>query len=263
MIFFDVYNRMARNVVVHQIMTPETKFIRHMKGDSKDGVLDLMDKEVWDQTPVYDSDGIIRWYVEREDLRAGTMSTLESYLKQLKTEHIISAETPVVDTFREISVHRFLYVLEGNRIVGLVTYSDLDRRPVRTLLFTLLNELEGKLIELMNRENSSSEYWMGKLEKGQQDKVEYWYNKRKEQDRTLNKLECFTLAYLFKAATEDGVLVRHGIVLGQDEVERMVDMRDKVAHPGLDLIANFDDLDILIGNKELMVQTLRSLDSAS
>ncbi len=96
-----------------------------------------MDRLGFDVLPI--DEGIKRcWVRQRALLEIGVQRPI---LRTLKPADLISATTPVFDVLPLMVVprRRFYFTLAGATITGLVAYSDLDKGPLRTSVFALVN----------------------------------------------------------------------------------------------------------------------------
>lgn len=136
-------------------------------GDKATILADLK-KHNFDQLPLKDSSDNIIGYVTKAVIieNLNNDKTLSELSELIGADRLVTNGTSVIDAFGEVSRSRFLYVLKGNRISGLVTYSDFDKRPVRILLYSLIGELEHNLIEIIKNQKKEDNYWLDKLSDG-------------------------------------------------------------------------------------------------
>ena len=260
----DFYNSLKEDVTVEHVMTLETVLKRYHEDADRLEVLNQLTADKFDQTPIYDSEEKIRWYVEGRRLESDRSTTVKECLMPLRSEHMVGSGTPVVDVFQELSSQGFLYVLKKNRIVGLITYADVNKRPVRALVYVLLGEIESRLISMMSQASGDSNYWVAKLDKPKQRRVEGWYRKRVEEDMGTDILDCFSLEHvLFALDQEDSLLGDVRQILRDYDRQKLVSMRNRVSHQGLDLIDNFESLKEFITEKESIILLLERLDRLS
>jgi predicted transcriptional regulator len=116
--------------------------------DSNDDVaqaLDRMDAYGYDMLPVV-TEGAILGCVERESLEGGRCGASE---RKLGPADLVSDATPVLDLLPILRDRQRVFVLQGNRVTGIASRSDLQKAPVRMLLFTLVTLLEMHLQRLV------------------------------------------------------------------------------------------------------------------
>jgi len=210
--------------------------------------------------PVFEENSdCILGYVSQEHLRKNHSKSIKGLEQPITHVRLISNATPVTDSIAKIMDSRFLYVLRGTSICGLVTYADFDKRPVRSLLYALISELEKRLIQRMEDEKTS-EYWLGKLNHSGRRNVLKWHRQRKAQGMQLSEVDCFSLENIFSAIGREKAFRESVGLEGGDYEEtarRIVELRNKVAHPGLDLTATVEELNELIGIKRTLIELLR------
>lgn len=90
--------------------------------------------------------GIICGYVERDRLSAGRCV---DYQQIFHPSELIPASTPLIKLLPILQHKSKIFVLDGDRITGIVTRGDLQKAPVRMLLFGLVTLLEMQLLRLV------------------------------------------------------------------------------------------------------------------
>lgn len=90
--------------------------------------------------------GSLCGYVERSRLGQGRCG---DYQQIFHPSELIAASTPLIELLPLLRQKPRLFVLEGNRITGIVTCGDLQKAPVRMLLFGLVTLLEMNLLRLV------------------------------------------------------------------------------------------------------------------
>lgn len=131
---------------VRHIRTPGSDVSPIKDGDEQGQVLALMTRHQYDASPVLGDSGVtgLLW---REDL-LDTATPVSEAMRGLAAEMLIEARAPLTDLvarFRE--GQRFLLVLDGRGIDGVVTPSDLGKQAGRTHLFMEISALELGLAE--------------------------------------------------------------------------------------------------------------------
>lgn len=93
-----------------------------------------------------EENGVVCGYIERENLGEGLCS---QYQKIFHPSELIAASTPLMQILPFLREKSRLFILETNRINGIVTCGDLQKAPVRMLLFGLITLLEMNLLRLI------------------------------------------------------------------------------------------------------------------
>lgn len=110
----------------------------------------------WMQTCDFDavgveSNGVVNGYVERSHLTRSTAGLCSDCQQVFHPAELIAISTPLMQLLPLMQHTPRLFVLEGNRVSGIVTYGDLQKAPVRMLLFGLVTLLEMNLLRLIRR----------------------------------------------------------------------------------------------------------------
>jgi hypothetical protein len=156
----------------------------------------------------------------------------------------VGASTPVLDLLRLLVTHqrRFYFVLEGAEITGLATWGDLDKRPVRTAVFALMNAVEDALLQCITVAHGDGDEWVRLLhdEKVYKRILGHW-ERAKNRDLELSPIHYASLTTLIRIASRSPELsARFTERLGSDWSEQMAHLRDfardPVSHPGKPLI---------------------------
>ena len=90
--------------------------------------------------------GSIYGYVERSELKQGSC---KQYEKTFHPSELVSANAPLIDVFLILRDVPRVFVLYGNAVEGIITRADLQRGPVRLMLYALTALLEVHLQRLI------------------------------------------------------------------------------------------------------------------
>jgi hypothetical protein len=90
--------------------------------------------------------GVITGYVRREDLKKGHC---RNYCKTFLPVDIVSSRTPLGRLLPLMAARPHFFVLEHTEINGVVTRADLQKDPVRMVLFGLLSLMEMYLLSMV------------------------------------------------------------------------------------------------------------------
>jgi hypothetical protein len=189
----------------------------------------------YDMLPVR-TDGIILGYVERADLRDGACR--DSQRRLLPTD-LVSDSTPVLELFPILAQRPRVFVLQGNRVTGIVSRSDLQKAPIRMLLFSLITLLEAHLQRLVAALYPDAD-WRRHLSRSRVRLAERLYAERRERDEEIELVDCLQFCdkrdLVLRAAVSVGYLgfpTRRAFERFLNEAE---ELRDLLAH-GQDLVA--------------------------
>jgi hypothetical protein len=167
---------------------------------------------------------------------------------RLEAKDLVAAPNPALTVLRLMvqQQRRFYFVLRGASVSGLVTYSDLDKRPVRTAVFALVNALEQAFLAQVLNAHGADDEWQRYLVPSAVDRVMKYWRKARVHDLELNPAHYASLtdlvhiaaAHIAAASPElrpvlDRTLGRNW----RDEMFNLRDFaRDPVSHPGKPLV---------------------------
>lgn len=80
-------------------------------------------------------------------------------MEPLSEENLIGADAGILTFVRDADVRPCRLIVAGTEIVGLVSLSDLQRLPVRPVLFMLITHLELLMAEVIRVEFGTSDDW--------------------------------------------------------------------------------------------------------
>ncbi len=167
------YRKLTHRVTVRDIMTPRSRFRTCTPSSAVEDVLATLRENDFDQMPVTEGDGIVG-YVLKDDLVLAHDERAKSVLRPIAMDKLRSSNTSIVTVLPRIVQDRFFFVLHGSEIVGLVTYADFDKRPIRVLLYLLFSNLESSLVRLMKEYDANVSHWLQHLNDKQRREVTRW-----------------------------------------------------------------------------------------
>lgn len=97
---------------------------------------------------------------------------VRDYMEPLSEENLISADAGILSFVRNADTHPCRFVIAGPKIVGLVSLSDIQRLPVRPVLFMLITHLELLMTEVINAQFEHSDRWKDLLTAGRRKLLE-------------------------------------------------------------------------------------------
>ncbi len=93
-----------------------------------------------------EKNGIICGYVEQSNMETGRRG---DYLHKFSPSELIAESTPLIYLLPILRESPRVFVLDRNRVSGIVTFGDLQKAPVRMFLFGLINLLEMQMLRLL------------------------------------------------------------------------------------------------------------------
>ena len=179
-------------------------------------------------------------YVSRTDLQRGR--SCAECLREFRYGDLITDSTPLVDVFSALGESNRCYVLAGRAVTGIVTRADLEKPPVRMMIFGMVTLLEMHLSHLVGRLYPDG-IWQERLATTRLKQAHELLQQRKERGEDLGLLQC--LQFCDKrdlvVASEPGreVLEVRSRNHGTAVLKEVEDLRNRVAH-AQDLISGTD-----------------------
>jgi len=188
--------------------------------------------------------GIIRGYIRQKDLGSGKTGAC---CKNFGHSEIIASTTPLVELLPLLRLKPHLFVLDRTRISEIVTRSDLQKSPVRMLLFGLVSLFETHLLAMV-RICYPSESFQDWLAPNRLQKSKGVFADRKERNEDIDLADCLTLADKYDLLVQVSGFLDY-FRLGEAkqatrEFKRMEGLRNKLAH-GQDLISGTTWVEII------------------
>ena len=144
------YQEIAAAIRARHLETPLDQVVGFDVETSECHTVGVLSDHGFDQAPVF-RDGSPVGFVIGADLDMQGGGHIETKMQTLGPEHLVSGESSLERTIRWLAERKFLFVLDGNAITGLMTTADLNKRAGRTYFFLMLAELELVLSELIRQ----------------------------------------------------------------------------------------------------------------
>ncbi len=203
--------------------------------EGTEGARARMDHYGYDMLPVL-TNGIILGYVDRMTLGQGACREWE---QRLGPPDLVSDSTPILDLFPVLEHRVRVFVLQGNRVTGVVSRSDLQKAPVRMLLFTLATLLEAHLQRLV-RVLYAERDWRAHLSSARVQLAERLHAERIVRSEEVELIDCLQFCDKRDLVLHAGQNVDHLGFSSRHELERFLNeaeqLRDLLAH-GQDLVS--------------------------
>ncbi|MBT2686642.1 hypothetical protein J7I93_00430 [Bacillus sp. ISL-47] len=132
----------------------------------------------------------IAGFIERDTLSAGPV---KEYMKSFTSKDLISDSTPLIHLLHILKNSRRVFILEKARVTKLVTYSDLQKAPVRMIIFGYITLLEMKLGEIITI-HYPGQSWKKLISPGRLEKAVELYKNKVEKNEDLNLVECLQIS---------------------------------------------------------------------
>ena len=156
-----------RSLTVRMIMTPRVDLKTCRREDNARQLAEENKNQQFSYIPVTDDGEIIgiynaeRWLGDKKS-PAPDREIGDDY-SPLSENFCVTEGTTIVDFMRTASEHPVLFVAHENKIVGLVTLSDLQKLPARVALFSIITELEMVISNRIQTIYPDPENWLNIL----------------------------------------------------------------------------------------------------
>lgn len=238
--------RLTQALTVELIATPQPWRLASV--DAPESVTLQMAEESFDVLPVDQAPEF--FWVHPRAVPQLALNNPEKF--GLSAKDLVAGTTPVLEVLElmVLAGRRFYFVLDGAKVSGLVTYSDIDKRPVRTAVFALVNAVEDMLLRKFTATHPNDDEWRGWLGRRDQDLIDHYWEDARSRELDLSRVYYASFAQLTNLIARSPLL---GPAMCQQFGDRWTEKmrqlrqsaRDPVAHPGKPLIAQAEDVERL------------------
>lgn len=130
--------------------------------------------------------GVVSGYIEQSSLETGTCI---KYLHTFHPSELISESTPLIDLLPILRDVPRVFVLDRNKVSAIVTRGDLQKAPVRMLLFGLVTLLEMHLLRLI-RIYYPNDSWQEFLSDGRLEQAKKLLSERHARNEAIDLADC-------------------------------------------------------------------------
>jgi predicted transcriptional regulator len=176
---------LALAVQVRHIAT--TPLCPCLASDSVKAVLEADAWKSYSQIPVRDGDHICG-VLERAGCKRD--GTVRDALRILDESILIAAGAPLIEFLDLAAGSAYRLVVDGGKVDGIVTRSDLQKLPVRVVVFTLVTNLELLMADVIRARAVDSLAWNQCLNENRQKIVKVKFDKLSGEDFDLDELTC-------------------------------------------------------------------------
>ncbi|WNF38804.1 hypothetical protein RJD24_10440 [Bacillaceae bacterium IKA-2] len=190
----------------------------------------IMEKFDFDYYGV-EKNGKVVGYIIQSELGEGLIS---NYIRPFLTEDLISESTSLIELLKILKEKDPIFVLEKNQVRKLITIADLQKQPIRMLVFGLVSLLEMRLLELIKEYYPNKDEWKGLINKSRLKKANEVYEIRKGKNEGLGLIDCLQLSdkgtIIKKTPKLLGALGFHSIGEVNVFFSSIEDLRNNTAH---------------------------------
>lgn len=151
--------------------------------------LSVMRERHFDILGVFDANNKVIGYLNKDELKEGRVV---DFCRDFNIEEIISFKDSLEDRLLDIYKKGRLFVLGRNGIENVVTAADLQKIPVRIMLFGVVSLLEMDILEWIRAEYQH-EKWKEVLREERIKKAEELYEERRRINQEIDLADCLQL----------------------------------------------------------------------
>ena len=177
--------------------------------------------------------------------------------------------TPLDEAVRALAEREgrpFLFLTRYGRVTGLLTVAHLNSRQSRTFFYSLISELEMAMARLVRREVAAGRVPVADVVATMRDEVREAYEAQRDEDVESDPTEYFYLNDLTATVYKLGLHRALGFT-GRNAFEkplnRLVKLRDRVAHPARALVGSPESVSKLWRDVEVLDDYLSRLREAA
>ncbi|MEH6906417.1 hypothetical protein [Neobacillus drentensis] len=239
-----------KNITVNSIS--ETMDTCHLNDDA-DSIKSMMTIKDYDVLGVEDN-GIVIGYVVRNELEDGSC---KEYYRSFSPTELVSESTPLIDTLSIFKEIERIFILEGNRITKVVTRADLQKSPIRMLLFGLISLLEMHLYRIIN-DYFPEDTWKVHLGSNRVKYAEELYSLRKSRNEAIQLSDCLQICdkrdIILNEAPLQELLGIESKSKGKSFFKKLESLRNNLAHAqNLNTNYSWDEMFLLIEQTEKLL----------
>ena len=202
-----------------------------------------------------EENGMVIGYALRDDLGEGPC---KEYFRNFSPSELVSDSTPLLQTLFIFKNTERLFIIEGNRITKVVTLADLQKPPIRMLLFGIISLLEMHLYRIINS-YFHDDTWKKHLSVKRIHLAEELFLQRKARNEAIQLSDCLQLCdkrdIVLSEPSLSGLL---GIVSkskGKDFFKKLETLRNNLAHSqDLNTLNSWNEMFSLIEQMEKILE---------
>lgn len=216
-------------------MTPmDDKFIAFGLEEKTELAFSEMGSKNIDHAPLLMNGAFNGLYVNRKDLTNVKGKTCIELAKKVNEKNKIPPNTNLADVLERLTDISFLFVVKNKHLEGIITRSDVNSRPFRTLFYIVLSELESLLVKLIQKRLPCEKH-LHLLSKERAKDVLYYYWKAKAANAEISIEQHLSFSDIFHLIlkSKDKIIWR---LLGCTnrkqvaELKSLVKLRNRVMH---------------------------------
>lgn len=159
-----------------------------------------MDKKEYDVVGVR-TNGIINGYACRRDLAEGLLS---KYFMEFDLSELLPDTTSIPEVLKVIINFNHVFISSFGIVAGIITRGDLQKVPIRMLLFSLISLIEMQMLRIIH-ERFPENSWDKLISPGRKEKAKKLFRDREKKNEEIDLVDClqFCDKYEIISKTED------------------------------------------------------------
>ena len=196
-------------------------------------VLTRKELERFDYIPVCSENKVVG-ALNAEKFRQSTQidGLVNSVMDKLSQSILISANADILSFLKEADTSPYRLVLDGTEICGIVTISDLQQLPVRSVLFSLITYLELLMAESIRQKYPNENDWIAKLTDRRREKVEEKWNDPRYSQVAIDKLTVTEFCDKRVIIKKSQIIFNENDGKIENILKDIQNLRDSLAHAG-------------------------------
>ena len=182
-------NSLQDRLNISMIMTPKGE-LKVCKLNDKVNKLFDNNTESFTYLPVIDNSnnfiGVIN-ILNRVD-EVSLKQNVKDHFQPISEKVIIGGNSTIIDFLKNIEKEPFKLVVSKNNVSGFVTFSDIQKIPVRVSIFSLITELEIAITSFVSKKFKNDKNWMKLLSEGRIEKINLKIDQIKNNDNFVSKI---------------------------------------------------------------------------
>lgn len=215
-------------------------------------VREALDNRDFDVIGVIDENESIFGFALRKELGE---NRVEEHTRKIELENITSDSTPILELLNILSNNPYAFVVQKNKVVGIVTRADINKPIVRIYIFGIISLFEMHLNFWINQ-FYKDDSWKTQIQENRFQETEKIYESRKGNNDDLTLLECAQLCDKRDVLNNTDEF-RKQFEFSKNQFERLLKdsekIRNELAHSQNSIIANL--------KWEKFVSTISSIES--
>ena len=155
--------------------------------------------------------------------------TVQKFFQPISEKLIIGGNSSIIDFIKNIEDEPYKLVISKNKVSGFVTFSDLQKIPVRVSIFSLITELEIAISKFISNKFDDDDDWIKLLSKGRKEKIDLKISQIKQNDNFVSKIIFTELSDKLDIILKLKLLKLSGKTQ-KKQFEEITKIRNKVAH---------------------------------